>query len=220
MLCELLAQTRVCSEPECSPIHFPDHFFIIIFAFSSPFRELSPMRPLDTSLSPVSPLFPIDTRKQGGTPLPAMTNRSIPGILLRVLCSRYGAWRSPNPCRRLHHMTGSLIKFGRRADIFDLPTELPHEKPLAAVACRGPWITIHKSRVTSYESRFPKSNHFHTLAQSCFREGYRPMAKSNYSHTYGPLSRKSNYSRTYANPPGGCTCRKAPAGLRRRQLLK
>jgi hypothetical protein len=149
-----------------------------------------------------------------------MTNRSISGILLRVLCSRDGAWRSSNPRRRRHYMTGSPVDFGRRADIFDMPTQPRHEEPFATVACRRPWITILKSRVTSYESRFPKSNHSHTLAQSCFREGYRPMAKSNYSHTYGPLSRKSNYSRTYATPPGGCTCRKAPAGLRRRQLLK
>jgi hypothetical protein len=179
------------------------------------------MRPLDTSHPPVSPLFLLDTRKQGGTPLPDITIRSISGILLRVLCSRYGAWRSSNPRRMLHYVTGSPVKFGRRADIFDMPTEPPHEKPLATVACRSPWIRIHKSRVTGNESRFPKSNHSHTLAQSGFREGYRPRAKSNYSHTYGPLARKSNYSRTYANPRGGgCTCRKAPAGQRRRQFLK
>jgi hypothetical protein len=42
---------------------FPSHF-CYFFAFP----RLSPMRPLDTSHSPVSPLFPLDTRKQGGFP--------------------------------------------------------------------------------------------------------------------------------------------------------
>jgi hypothetical protein len=66
MSCHVSLQTRTragnCSRSK-SQTTFPSYL-----CFFLAFRRLSPMRPLDTSHSPVSPLFPLDTRKQGGTP--------------------------------------------------------------------------------------------------------------------------------------------------------
>src|SRR5208282_4943248 len=48
-------------------------------------HELTPLFPLDTTIPPVSPLFPLDTKKQGGTPLPGITNRSNSGFYSAAL---------------------------------------------------------------------------------------------------------------------------------------
>jgi hypothetical protein len=117
MSCHVSPQTRTragnCSRSK-SQTTFPSYlcFFFV-------FCRLSPMRPLDTSHSPVSPLFPLDTRKQGGTP--PLNALVVPFSLYSVLALsplfpfHFQLVPFPIPIR-LHSILFYLYHFPRRTE--------------------------------------------------------------------------------------------------------